>query len=73
MPLDNAPADRKTQSCAGVFVFVKALKKPKDSLGIFGIEANAVVSDRNRPRGCVTLGSDLHLWPRALGLVLDGV
>ena len=73
MPFHQLLDDRKAE--AGTFIgvaSVQALEDGEDAVGIFGVDADAVVRDRELPVSAVGFGRNLDLG-RFRSPELDGV
>jgi hypothetical protein len=73
MPLDDFFANGKADTCARVLLpGVEPLKDHKDALGIFRVDADAIVSHREPPHFSISLASHVD-FRRPLALVFDRV
>ena len=73
MPLDHLFADRKTNARSGILCLaMQALEDHKDTLGILGLNPNAVVLKREEPLIPAFYCGNMNKW-RLITVVFNAV
>jgi hypothetical protein len=74
VPVDNATANRQTDSCAGIFALaVEPLEGAKDLFGVLRVKANTTVLDRYAPFAVLFPGCNLNAGFPARLAEFDGI